>query len=394
MKKSFTLFTLAILSFSILAQSPEKISYQFVVRDAGGKLVTNEGIGVKISILQGSETGTVVYQEIFNPNPESNANGLVSVEIGTGLVISGDFSTINWGAGPYYLKTETDPTGGTDYTVVGTSQLVSVPYSLFSKRTASIPDNIVTTAKIANGSVTTADLADASVSSVKIADATITTADLADGSVNSAKITNSSIATADLADGSVTSAKIADGAVVTADLASNSVTSAKVTDESLTSSDLQNRTRNIILPANALNYPATSTIITQTNAGLKWQSDFNSSAYFIISRPLDWVATTNVTLKLHFIDDATTGGIVTFFIRPRSFNLGDTFIDAASQGPDNTVNVMANNSRILYSQNFTIPYSNLANNIWVITIQREGTGETFTGDLILMSVELIYTAVL
>ncbi len=130
MKKLSALFILILVVTGSLAQPPQKISYQAVVRNSSGQLVTNHAVGMRISILQGSPAGTVVYQEIYNPNPETNGNGLVSVEIGGGIPITGTFSTINWSGGSYYLKTETDPSGGTSYTIVGTSQLLSVPYAL------------------------------------------------------------------------------------------------------------------------------------------------------------------------------------------------------------------------------------------------------------------------
>jgi hypothetical protein len=100
---------------------------------------------MKISILQGSATGTVVYSETYSPVPQTNANGLVTVEIGCGTPVSGTFSSINWGSGNYYLKTEADPSGGTTYTVIGTSQLISVPYSLYSKSASTATDAVTLT---------------------------------------------------------------------------------------------------------------------------------------------------------------------------------------------------------------------------------------------------------
>lgn len=108
------------------AQAPEKMSYQAVIRNTANTLVTNQAVGMKISILQGSASGTAVYVE--TQTPTSNINGLVAVEIGTGAVVSGAFATINWANGPYFIKTETDPTGGSSYTITGTSQLLSSPY--------------------------------------------------------------------------------------------------------------------------------------------------------------------------------------------------------------------------------------------------------------------------
>ena len=116
-----------LLTLSSFAQAPEKMSYQAVIRGANNALVTNQQVGMQISILQGS---TAVYEE--TQTPTSNTNGLVSLEIGTGTVISGSFAAIDWSADTYFIKTETDPTGGTNYTITGTSQLLSVPFALYA----------------------------------------------------------------------------------------------------------------------------------------------------------------------------------------------------------------------------------------------------------------------
>ncbi len=135
MKKSVLELTLFILlSFQltlVLAQAPQKLSYQAVIRNGSNSLVTNANLGMQISILQGSGTGLPVYIE--KQNPVTNGNGLVSIEIGTGASVYGNFSSINWANGPYFIKTETDPNGATNYTITGVSQLVSVPYSLNAK---------------------------------------------------------------------------------------------------------------------------------------------------------------------------------------------------------------------------------------------------------------------
>lgn len=136
-KLSF-LFSFFLLQFSAQAQAPEKMSYQAVIRNASNTLITEQAIGMRVSILQGSATGTEVYKELFNPNPQTNINGLVTVEIGTGLPITGTFSGIDWANGPYFIKTETDPTGGTSYTIVGTSQLLSTPYALYAKTSGNL----------------------------------------------------------------------------------------------------------------------------------------------------------------------------------------------------------------------------------------------------------------
>jgi hypothetical protein len=124
-----------VLTVTTTTQVPEKMSYQAVVRNTTNNLVTNQPVGMQISILQGSATGTAVYVEMQTPT--SNANGLVSLEIGGGTVVSGNMATINWANGPYFIKTETDPTGGSSYTITGTSQLLSAPYALYAKTSGS-----------------------------------------------------------------------------------------------------------------------------------------------------------------------------------------------------------------------------------------------------------------
>jgi hypothetical protein len=119
-----------LINTSIFAQAPQKMSYQAVLRNTTGALVSSTSVGMQISILQGTATGTAVYTE--TQNASTNVNGLVSLEIGVGTVVSGTFAGINWANGPYFIQTETDPLGGTNYSITGSNQLMSVPYALFS----------------------------------------------------------------------------------------------------------------------------------------------------------------------------------------------------------------------------------------------------------------------
>jgi hypothetical protein len=135
MKKLFTIAAAILMTASVWAQAPQKMSYQAVVRDASNSLITTQAVGMQISILQGSSSGTPVYVE--TQTLSTNANGLVSLEIGTGTLVSGDLTTIDWANDTYFIKTETDPTGGTGYTITGTSQLMSVPYALYAKESGS-----------------------------------------------------------------------------------------------------------------------------------------------------------------------------------------------------------------------------------------------------------------
>ena len=131
MKNNILFFLLFIIPFIIFSQTPEKMSYQAIVRDADNALAINQVIGIQIDILQGSATGTPVYQERHNLS--TNENGLLSLEIGTGTVLNGIFSDIDWPNNSFFIKTAIDLNGGTNYNIIGTSQLISVPYALHAK---------------------------------------------------------------------------------------------------------------------------------------------------------------------------------------------------------------------------------------------------------------------
>ena len=131
MKKVYSFLAAVLITISIFAQVPQKLSYQAVIRNSSNQLVVNQAVGMRISILQGASDGTAVYVE--TQTPTTNANGLLSLEIGGGTPVTGTFESIDWSTGVYFIKTETDPSGGTNYTITGTSQLLSVPYALLAE---------------------------------------------------------------------------------------------------------------------------------------------------------------------------------------------------------------------------------------------------------------------
>ena len=122
---------LAFLPVYLSAQSPEKFSYQAIIRNTTNNIVVSQAIGMRISILQGSAAGAAVFTETHAA--VTDINGLVTVEVGAGTPVLGTLAAITWSAGPYFLKTEIDPLGGTTYTMTGTSQFLSVPYALYAK---------------------------------------------------------------------------------------------------------------------------------------------------------------------------------------------------------------------------------------------------------------------
>ena len=148
MKNFYLLSILFLCTLGMFAQTPQKMNYQTVVRNSSDIVLANQNVGIQISILQGSAMGTAVYVE--TQIPTTNANGLANIEIGTGSVVSGVFSTIDWANNTYFIKTEIDITGGTSYTITGTSQLASVPYALYAANSGSAPqvvvvDNLIST---------------------------------------------------------------------------------------------------------------------------------------------------------------------------------------------------------------------------------------------------------
>lgn len=135
MNKSIVFLILLLILFHSQfagAQAPPKMSYQAVIRDASGALVKSSAVGVKFSILKGSITGTPVYEE--TQTITTNTNGLISAVIGDGAIVIGTMIAIDWSSGPYFIKTETDPTGGSGYTISSTTQLLSVPYALYAEK--------------------------------------------------------------------------------------------------------------------------------------------------------------------------------------------------------------------------------------------------------------------
>lgn len=132
MQKKLLILGLAIvLSFAAFSQSPNKINYQAVARDASGNILANQSVSFRLSILQGNAaTGNILYVESHALT--TNQYGLVNLAIGGGSVLAGSMSTINWGQGPFFVKVELDATGGTSFVVMGTSELISVPFALYA----------------------------------------------------------------------------------------------------------------------------------------------------------------------------------------------------------------------------------------------------------------------
>jgi hypothetical protein len=129
--KKFALIVLLIISSQVFGQAPQGINYQAVIRNNNGTTVNNTAVGLRFRLIQGTANGTPVYAESFT---QTTSNiGLVNVVLGQGTVIAGNFNTIDWSNGPYFLEIASDVAGGSNYTVMGTQQMMSVPYALYSE---------------------------------------------------------------------------------------------------------------------------------------------------------------------------------------------------------------------------------------------------------------------
>jgi Kelch motif len=138
MRKIVTYFLFVFITLLTYAQTPQSIKYQAIVRNSQGNVLPNQLVSFKISIIIGNANGQAVYVETHKV--ATNDYGLANLEIGLGTVLSGVFSDINWGGDLYFVKTEIDNVGGSNFKFMGTTQLMSVPYALYAER-SSAADN-------------------------------------------------------------------------------------------------------------------------------------------------------------------------------------------------------------------------------------------------------------
>lgn len=341
MKHICSIFIAILITAVSWSQSPEKMSYQAVVRDNQGNLVTNTLIGMQISILQSSVTGTSVYTE--QQFPKTNGNGLISIEIGgsEANVVSGSFSTIDWTHGPYFIKTETDLQGGSNYTISGTSQLLSVPYAFYSVR-AKQADNVPSNISQLNN----------------------------DAGYLSAEV-----------DGSVTNE------LQTLSLAGTVLTISQ--GNSVDFNTIAETKHNISFPSFALARDPAITTITEVSDGLQWKSTYSGGAYINLMKPSDYKGG-NVVLSIFFRTTTSTAGIVDFFIRAYSYNPGEGLIDPSTlSGGSVSVYGTAGFGKV-YEEKTTIPPDRLTKEIWRIGIQRGGSASTYHDDVVVFCVTLSY----
>ncbi len=136
MKQSLLVFFISVFflsSFSVFSQGPSKINFQAILRNTSGDIVSNQAVGVRMSIKSGTINSTSLYVETHTKT--TDVSGLISIQLGTGTVISGIFGDIEWGSGSHFIQLEVDFNGGSNYVVIGTQELISVPYALYANKT-------------------------------------------------------------------------------------------------------------------------------------------------------------------------------------------------------------------------------------------------------------------
>ena len=289
------------------AQSPEKFTYQSIIKNSAGYLLKSQDVGLKISVLFNSSNGIAVYSE--EHTVESNNNGLVTLIIVEG-VSSDVFSDIDWGGGEFFLKVEVDPEGGVNYVMEQTSQLLSVPYALYAGNanvnlsvtgqdyitisgnqinaskidattdivglsdvstsgdyddlinTPTLFDgdyaNLTNTPQLNDGKIFVGDSSNKSSEVAVSGDVTITNAGVT--AIGAEKVVNTmlvddAVTTVKITDANVTTAKLADDAVTTVKIIDANVTTAKIADDAVTTAKLANITQGSILVGGASDAP-------------------------------------------------------------------------------------------------------------------------------------------
>lgn len=133
MKKTF-IFLVFLSTIGFYAQAPQGFNYQSIVRNSSGDLLVNQDVNYKFNFMLNSPTSQIIYTETHTV--QTDDIGHVNLVIGSGTSSLGDFSNIDWGTGNYYLGIELNT--GSGFLVMGTTQLLSVPYALYANSAGSV----------------------------------------------------------------------------------------------------------------------------------------------------------------------------------------------------------------------------------------------------------------
>ena len=128
------LLSLLLVPAVAMAQVPQAFEFQGIARDVSGNILSTQSVGLRLGVIAGSPTGTLTYQETHAA--VTSPLGLFTVQVGNGTPVVGTFAGVDWSSGPHYMKVELDPAVGNNYQLMGTTQMLSVPYALVAGRTA------------------------------------------------------------------------------------------------------------------------------------------------------------------------------------------------------------------------------------------------------------------
>ncbi len=129
--KNYIVLILLFCAGLSFAQSDQGFNYQAVVQNSDGEIIKDDFVSLRFWILKGSSNGDILYRESHSA-VYTGTEGILSLQIGTGSSDVGDFESIDWSADKHFIRVDLDENNGNDYTQMGITQLMAVPYAMYA----------------------------------------------------------------------------------------------------------------------------------------------------------------------------------------------------------------------------------------------------------------------